>query len=86
MDADGRSRGAPDSRGAADVVEVAMGVEERDRAALRAGEHPQDLLRLVPGVDDEGLAGFGVRQDRAVALQRAHRHDVKKGSGHGLRD
>lgn len=79
VDADGGSGRAVNRGRPADVVEVAVGVEERDRPAPRFGERPQYLLRFVSRIDHEGLTRLRVRQDRAVALQRPDRDRADEG-------
>lgn len=71
VESDGRPRGFLERAGAGDVVEVRVRVEERNRLELRGLERAQNALRLVSGIDDDGLPRDRVREDRAVALQRS---------------
>jgi len=51
-----------------DVIEVAMGVEEISN--LQSFHPLQDLLRIVPGIDDHRFT-LVVREDMAIALEGA---------------
>lgn len=63
------------------MVQVRVGVKERDGFELRGLERAQDALRLVSGVDDDRLARDRVREDRAVALERPDRERLDEGPG-----
>jgi hypothetical protein len=81
---DGGAGRALHGRRAADVIEVSVRVQEGDRAALRGGQRKQDLVRFVPWVDHKRFPGIGVRDDRAVALERPHgNRPDQRAVGHG---
>src|SRR5437773_294885 len=54
----------------ADVIEVAVRVEESHGLQTGPGQSPADPLSLVAGIHDHGLPRCLVRDDRAIALER----------------
>jgi hypothetical protein len=88
VDPDRRPGGALDPGRPPDVVEVAVSVKERDRTAICRGEREQDLVRFVARVDHNRFARVGVRDDRAVALERTDRdrpdERSERSRGHGF--
>jgi hypothetical protein len=68
-------RGArPLAQGVVGSHVVDVGVRVHDGAAGEAvlREHAQDARQVVARIDHDGVAGRGIAQDRAVALQRPH--------------
>ena len=68
------------------MVDVGVGDEDLLECKTEGGETAVDAADLVAGIDDDGLAGFLVAQDGAVALERAdgkslkdHRFIVERG-------
>jgi hypothetical protein len=57
--------------GTADMVDVGVGDEDLLQSESERGEAAVDAGDFVAGVDDDGLAGFLVGKDGAIALQRA---------------
>src|SRR5207247_4824016 len=65
-----------DRAGCAHVIEVGVRVKQEHGCRARALEHGEDFLRLVPRVDDNGLACSIVHENRAVARQRTDRKSL----------
>jgi hypothetical protein len=49
-----------------------VGDDDLLQSEFVAGEQGEDLRNVVAGIDDQGLAGGLIAEDRAVALQRSH--------------
>jgi hypothetical protein len=71
MEEDGRSGDAFELRGAADVVDMRVGDDDLFERELMASEAHENTGDLVAGVDDDGLFTFQVREQGAVAAERA---------------
>ena len=56
----------------ADVVDVCMSADDGFHGKLVASEQICDAGYFIAGIDDEGFAGEGIADDRAIALQHAH--------------
>jgi hypothetical protein len=56
-----------------DVIEVGVRVDEILRPHSERVEPRYDAVDFVAAVDDDRFARFGVRDDRAIALQLADR-------------
>ena len=68
---DGSAGEALELERAANVVNVGVGDEDLLELEAEGVETAGDAVDLVAGVDDDGLAGFLIAQDGAVAFQRA---------------
>ena len=75
VEQDRRSGGRAQLHGASHVIDV--GVRDHDLLDLQVmlAEERQNVLNVVPGVDDHGFARSFVANDRAVALQRSDGKD-----------
>ena len=76
-DGQGASEQRRQLRGAADMVEVAVGVEDHGRSETARAHPLRDPLTLVAGIDDHDLAGISIAQQHAIRLNRADRENVQ---------
>src|SRR5262249_52223651 len=66
--------GPPAERsGGAHMIDVRVGVDNGFDGCAGVLEPSADGLEIAPGIDHDGLAGFAVHHDRAVASERADR-------------
>src|SRR4051812_34123696 len=56
-----------------DMIDVRVGAYDLFRRKAVLFKSGQNLLRVVAGIDDDGLSGFFITEDCAVALQPADR-------------
>ena len=78
-------RALPDVCRSQDVVEVGVGRRHRDEPEAVAVHGRQDVVRLIPGVDHDGMAGLRVAHHVAVALEGAHHQPLEHLHRHALR-
>jgi hypothetical protein len=67
--------------GAADVIEVTVGVEDHRRAETGGMHTVDDFLRFLAGIDDHHLSGIGVTEQNAVCLYGTNRKNVEEERG-----
>jgi hypothetical protein len=71
MHHDGRGGGFMKAGKATNVVNVSMRAEDGADCKAARAEEIQDAIYFVAGIDDDGVAGFAVTQDRTVALEQS---------------
>ena len=59
------------------MVDVGVGDENLLELEAELGEAAVDAAHLVAGIDDDGLVGLFIAQNRAVAGQRTDRKGLK---------
>ena len=78
-----RAGGAMKCGETADVIDVRVRADDREDLQPMAAENLEDAFDIIARVHDDGLAGGGIAQDRAVALQHADgNHFVDELFGH----
>ncbi len=70
-----RAGGGFELRGAADVIDMGVGDDDRLHAQRMLLQNRENVVDVVAGVDHQRFARLLVAEDRAIALQHANGQD-----------
>ena len=66
-----------DRRHAGDVIDVSVGQQDEPHVDIQIAHGPHELIRLVPGVDDDRFTRRLAAHDETVLVEGRHGADFK---------